>query len=91
MYDVTSATITQLKADGRKIICAFAAGIYERSRSDANSFPDYVIGNDVTGLDGAKWLDVSSYQNFSSIIEARLDVAVSKGCDGVEASYLDGY
>ena len=43
-------------------------------------------------MDGAQWLDISDFKGkFDSIIEARLDLAVQKGCDGVEVTHLDGY
>lgn len=91
LYSNTATTISDLKASGKKIICSFAAGVYESSRSDALLFPDVTVGNDVPGVPGAKYLDISSYTTFQSVITGRLDLAVSKGCDGVEVTYMGTY
>ena len=42
------------------------------------------------GWEGEKWLDISN-QGLKPIMKARLDLAVQKGCDGVEPDNMDGY
>lgn len=42
------------------------------------------------GWDGEWWLD-HRRQNVRDIMEARLDLAAQKGCDGVEPDNVDGY
>ncbi|MDP2683748.1 MAG: endo alpha-1,4 polygalactosaminidase [bacterium] len=96
IYDVDlvntpQKTIDELQTKGVKVICYFSAGSWENFRSDANEFPDEVLGNKLEGWADEKWLDVSNYQQFSSIMEARLDLAVEKKCDGVESDNVDGY
>ena len=49
------------------------------------------MGETLEGWADEKWLDVSNYQKFSDIMEARLDLAVEKNCDGVEPDNMDGY
>ncbi|EKD63648.1 MAG: hypothetical protein ACD_51C00239G0004 [uncultured bacterium] len=49
------------------------------------------MGETLEGWEDEKWLDVSSYQEFASIMEDRLDLAVEKECDGVEPDNMDGY
>ncbi len=90
LFDNSTDLITQLKNDGKKVICYFSAGSYEDWRSDESSFPQTVLGNDLDGWPGEKWLDISS-DLIKPIMTARLDVAVSKGCDAVEFDNIDGY
>jgi hypothetical protein len=39
---------------------------------------------------GENWLDIRS-DNVSLIMKKRIDLAVQKGCDGVEPDNMDGY
>jgi hypothetical protein len=99
MYDVdlfseSQAWIATLKARGHKVICYFSAGSSENFRPDFSSFPTAVMGNN-NGWAGEKWLDVRASSGALAIIQpimaARLDLAVSKGCDGVEPDNVDGF
>lgn len=69
----------------------FSAGSYENWRSDERDFPSSVKGNNLDGWPGEKWLDISDWATLGPIMEARLDLAVTKGCDGVEPDNVDGY
>ncbi|MCH7493085.1 endo alpha-1,4 polygalactosaminidase, partial [Patescibacteria group bacterium] len=91
LVDTPQDIIDQLHAKGIKVICYFSAGSWEDFRSDASQFPSEVLGKTLDGWPNEKWLDVSNYQEFSSIMEARLDLAVVKKCDGVEPDNVDGY
>jgi len=90
LFDTSAATITALKASGRKVICYFSAGSSENWRSDFSSFNSSDMGNNLDGWEGEKWLDIRS-QNVLDIMTARLDLAVTKGCDGVEPDNMDTY
>ena len=90
LFDTSTATIEQLKTDGHKVICYFSAGSYENWRDDANSFTASDYGRNLDGWEGERWLDIRS-ANVHSIMIARLDLAVSKGCNGVEPDNMDGY
>lgn len=89
VFDNDKATFTSLKAKGRKVICYFSAGTYEDWRPDANQFPTTALGNGL-GWPGEKWLDIRD-ATVRKIMVARLDMAKSKGCDGVEPDNVDGY
>lgn len=96
IYDVDlvntpQSIIDELHNRGIKVICYFSAGSWEEFRSDAKDFPNEVLGDKLDGWDDERWLDISNYQKFSSIVEARLDLAVAKGCDGVEPDNVDGF
>ena len=96
LYDIDleetpQSVIDELHSKGRKVICYFSAGSWEEFRDDANDFPEEVLGETLEGWEDEKWLDVSNYQKFSDTMEARLDLAVQKECDGVEPDNMDGY
>ncbi len=90
LYDTNVATISSLKQSGRMVICYFSAGTYEDWRSDANLFPSASFGNNVDGWAGEKWIDVRN-QAVRDIMTKRMDLAKSKGCDGLEPDNVDGY
>ena len=90
LFDTPASTIAQLHSSGRKVICYFSAGSSEDWRDDYASFKAADMGNALDGWPGERWLDISS-ANVRSIMAARLDLAQSKGCDGVEPDNVDGY
>lgn len=95
MYDIdlfesSADTVAALQADGRTVICYFSGGTWENWRDDADQFEDAAIGKTMEEWDDEKWLDVR-HQSTMDMVEVRLDVAVAKGCDGVEPDNMDGY
>jgi len=89
LFDNTKTTIAALKAKGRVVICYFSAGSYESWRPDAKDFPQSVLGSKMSGWDEL-WLDIRS-PAVHQIMKARMDLAVTKGCDGVEPDNVDGH
>jgi len=90
LFDVSSETIAALKADGKRVICYFSAGSYEDWREDSATFSDELLGLELDGWEGERWLDISN-EKLAPIMQARLDLAKEKGCDGVEPDNVDGY
>jgi hypothetical protein len=90
LFDTPQATIDALKAAGRRVVCYFSAGSSEDWRADASGFAAADKGHNLDGWPGEHWLDTRS-ANVRSVMSARLDLAVSKGCDGVEPDNMDGY
>jgi hypothetical protein len=90
LFDTSPQTIAQLKGQGRKVVCYFSAGSSENWRPDFGSFQSTDMGQALDGWAGERWLDTRSV-NVRSIMLTRLDLAVSKGCDGVEPDNVDGY
>lgn len=91
LFDTPIATINKLHNDGRIVICYFSAGSWEDWRDDANDFPASVLGNTLDGWPDEKYLDIRDIESLAPIMEARLDEAVNKGCDGVEPDNIDSY
>lgn len=90
LFDVPESVIGALQAAGRRVICYFSAGSFEDFRPDAGRFPQDVLGNPLEGFDNERWLDIRS-TTVLEILYERLDLAVQKGCDGVEPDNVDGY
>ena len=90
LFDTDTQIIDDLKAQGRLVICYFSAGSWEDWRDDADDFEQAALGNPLDGWPGEKWLDVRA-SSLEAVMEARLDLAAEKGCDGVEPDNVDGY
>lgn len=90
LFDSPQTLIQQLQTEGKKVICYFSAGSYEKWRADASQFTASDLGNSLDGWPGERWLDIRS-SNVHSIMKGRLNLAVQKGCDGVEPDNVDGY
>lgn len=91
LFDTSPKTIADLHARGVKVMCYFSAGSYEDWRPDAANFPASILGNDLEGWPGEKWLDIRNLQALAPIMLERLSLAAQKGCDGVDPDNVDGY
>jgi hypothetical protein len=95
MYDVDlfntlATTIEAMHTDGRIVICYFSAGTYENWRPDADDFPPEALGKPLPDWPGERWVDIRR-DDVRAVMQARLDRAVNKSCDGVEPDNVDGY
>lgn len=90
LFDTPPSVIESLHNQGRVVICYFSAGSWENWRPDAGQFPAGVKGRS-NGWAGEKWLDIRALDVLGPVMAARLDLAVAKGCDGVEPDNVDGY
>ena len=90
LFDASTTTITTLQTTGKKVICYFSGGSWENWRADKDDFPADALGNTMDGWADEKWLDISN-EGLAPVMRARLDLAKSKGCDGVEPDNMDGY
>jgi hypothetical protein len=84
------ATITQLHAQNRKVICYFSAGSYEDFRPDSKQFLPSDYGAPVVDWPGEWWLNTNS-TNVRNIMLKRLDLAANMTCDGVDPDNTDAY
>lgn len=91
LFETPSEKISELKAEGKVVICYFSAGTVEDYRPDAGDFPVEVVGNVLGDWPDERWLDVSRFELFSDVMLKRLDLAKSKGCDGVDADNVDSF
>lgn len=91
LFDTPQATIDLLKSQGKRVVCYFSAGSSENWRADFARFQAADMGNNLDPMwVGERWLDTRS-ANVRAIMKSRLDLAKSRGCDGVEPDNVDGY
>ncbi len=90
LFDTPDGTLADIRAAGAAVICYFSAGSWEEWRDDADQFPEEAIGNPLEGWPGEAWLDVTD-PTVRTIMAARLDHAVVRGCDAVDPDNVDGY
>ncbi len=89
LFDTPVKTIASLQSKGKKVICYFSAGSSENWRSDFARFDRSTLGKK-NGWEGERWLDIRT-DNALDVMLERLNLAVKKGCDGVEPDNVDGY
>ena len=90
MFSTSEAQVAVIHDGGAKAVCYISAGSWENWRPDAGSFPASVKGRN-NGWPQEKWLDIRNLTVLGPIMEARLNLCVSKGFDGVEFDNVDGY
>jgi hypothetical protein len=90
LFNNNASTIAALHAQNRRVICYFSAGSYEDFRPDSSQFTAADKGKELDGWPGEYWLNTKS-SNVRKIMTARLALAASKGCDGVDPDNVDAY
>jgi len=90
LFDNDAAAIAGLQAMGRKVICYFSAGSGEDWRPDYAMLDAAALGNPLDGWPGERWLDFRD-PSVQQVMLGRLDLAVEKGCDGVDPDNVDVY
>ncbi len=90
LFDTPAATLASLRSRGKVVHCYFSAGSFEDWRPDKASYPSSVLGKPLDGWPGERWVDIRSTA-LRNILLARLDLAKSKGCAGVDPDNVDGY
>jgi hypothetical protein len=96
VYDIdgeynSAATVAQLHAMGKRVICYVDVGVYENYRPDASQFPASVIGAVDAGWNGSYWLDIRRTDILLPIMRNRLQTCKDKGFDAIEPDEIDGY
>ncbi|MBC8425294.1 endo alpha-1,4 polygalactosaminidase [bacterium] len=91
MFEATPGEIDALHAQGRVVIGHFRAGVWQDWQPDAGDYPAALLGNAVDGWPGERWVDIGNLALIQPLIEARLDLAASKGFDGVEPDDMQSY
>ena len=90
LFDSSTTRINNLKKQKKTVICYFSAGSAENWRPDYSKYPKVALGKAMSGWAGEKWVD---YRNAGvmKIIENRINLARSKGCNGVDPDNVDGH
>ena len=90
-FDHSATEVAALHAKGTKVICYINAGAWENFRTDFKKFPAAVLGKDLAGWPGEKWLDIRRLDLLTPLLTARMDMCQSKGFDAIEFDNVDGY
>jgi hypothetical protein len=90
LFESAPATIAALHQAGHKVVCYFSAGSYEPGRPDSAQLKQTGLGKALDGWPDESWLDIR-VASVRDLMKARLALAQTKGCDGVEPDNVDGY
>jgi len=90
LFENDPAVMRAIHARGSRVVCYFSAGSSEDWRPDYASIPRAALGTALDGWPGERWLDIRD-AGVRRVMQARLDLARSKGCDGVDPDNVDGY
>ncbi|GAA0811380.1 endo alpha-1,4 polygalactosaminidase [Spirilliplanes yamanashiensis] len=90
-FTTPAATVRELHARGRKVICYISVGSAEDFRPDAHRWPPAVLGRPLPGWPGERWLDIRDPERLAPVLRPRLDMCRDKGFDGVEPDIMDAY
>ena len=91
LFDTQTETISALKERGIFVMCYFSAGSHEDWRPDASDFPPDTLGNPMEGWAGETWLDIHQISDLRPVMEKRMDMALAKGCDGLDPDNVNGF
>ncbi len=91
LFDTPGETVRALRQSGARVVAYFSAGSWEDWRPDAHRYPASVLGSAYEGWPGERWVDIRDLDTLGPILQHRLDLAVSKGFDGVDPDNVDGY
>lgn len=97
MYNATPALISRLKAKGIYVVCYVESGDWASGRPDAGDFAPSILGKALDGFPDEKYINItqldgaagSTGKTLRQIMTARLQLAQSKGCDGIEPDLDD--
>ena len=90
LFDTSVDKIRQIQASGAQVICYFSAGSAEEWRDDYDQFAETDLGKPLYGWPGEYWVDIRS-ANVLDIMLTRMDLAVDKGCDGVDPDNVNAF
>lgn len=90
LFENDAATMAELRAAGRAVICYFSAGTFEPWRDDAGAYPAAIVGAALADWPDERWVDVRS-KTLRAILARRLDLAAEKGCDAVEPDNVTAF
>ncbi len=95
LFDTSETTIRTLKNSGKKVICYISAGSieYGSARPDQQDLEDItpsVIGHTMENWSSEKWLNINNSQ-VREVMARRMDLALNKGCDGIEPDNINAW
>ncbi len=90
VFENDKETINELHNRGKRVICYFSAGTWEKGRPDADEFPEEDLGGTLPEWQDERWARISS-PKVRDIMKQRIALAASKGCDAIDPDNVDGF
>ena len=90
LFETPASTIATLHSLGKKVICYFSAGSYEKGRPDAGGYDEGDLGSVMEGWPDERWVRLGS-ESVRRVVKGRVELASGKGCDGVDGDNVDGF
>jgi len=90
LFATPHAAIDALHALGKRVVCYFSAGSFEKGLPDAAQFKSADLGKVLKEWKDERWLDLRS-ENVRAIMTQRMELAARKKCDGVDPDNTDAY
>ncbi|KAF1948142.1 hypothetical protein CC80DRAFT_392549, partial [Byssothecium circinans] len=90
MFWTPAETMRTMNQLGQKTICYFSAATAENWRDDYKKFDKKDLGKELPDWPGERYLDIRR-DNVFKVIQKRIDLAASKGCNAVEPDNVDVY
>jgi hypothetical protein len=82
--------VSQLKSQGKRVVCYISAGTLENWRDDHSKFSNAAMGQKYKGFGGKEtWLDITKWETFKEPMLQRIKQADSKGCQFIEYDNTD--
>src|SRR5688500_3731067 len=91
MFDTSAATVQEFDDNGTAVVCYVSAGSWENWRPDADEFPRSVLGRNLDGWPGERWLDIRRLRVLRPLMRARIERCKAKGFDSIEFDNVNGY
>jgi hypothetical protein len=89
LVETSPEVLDRLRAEGRRVICYFAAGTWDTLRHDLAP-PTEATGHPLADYPDERWLDIRS-DAVRALVTDRLELAQKRNCDGVEPDNVDGF
>ncbi|NLE18210.1 MAG: hypothetical protein GX632_06690 [Propioniciclava sp.] len=86
-YETPASVVAELHARGRKVIAYVPVGNWESYRPDSDEFPAEALCGSIEGWP-ERYVDVR-HPEVAKIIQRRIELAASKGFDGIEGDVVD--
>jgi hypothetical protein len=91
MFDTSREVVSDLHAEGRRVVCYINAGSWERWRPDADEFPKAVLGKNLDGWPGERWIDIRRMRVIKPLFRDRIELCQAKGFDSLEFDNVNGF
>jgi len=88
LFDTPIELIEQIHEEGKRVICYFSAGGSESWREDYKLIKPNDKGERMKRWPNERWLNIRS-PDVWEVMRKRIELAGSKGCDGIDADNTD--